>query len=85
MKSTHSTESTDDLRAAVAYVERKLATELGWLGEDDTRDHRGHRNPPVNVTLARPAWLILSTLARQEQLTLSQWLIARHEAEGLQA
>lgn len=128
MKTTH---STDDLRAAVAYVERKLATDLWWLGEDDTRDQaaraawstakrdpvtlrhwcqqwldpdqrralhaalraarkrrrdqQGHRDPPVNVTLSRPAWRILSTLARQEGLTLSQWLIARHQAEWLQA
>jgi macrodomain Ter protein organizer (MatP/YcbG family) len=128
MKNTH---STDDFRAAVAYVQRKLATELWWLGEDDRRDHvarsawptanrdpvtfsqwcqqwldrdqqrqlqaavraarkrrrdqQGHRDPPVNVTLSRQAWLILSTLARQEGLTLSQWLIVRHEAEWLQA
>jgi macrodomain Ter protein organizer (MatP/YcbG family) len=130
MKSTHSTQSTDDFRAAVAYVQRKLATELGWLGEDDTRDHaariawprakrdplafspwcpqwldrhqrrplqaavraarkrrrdhRGHRDPPVNVTLSRQAWLIFSALARREGLTLSQWLIARHDADWLQ-
>jgi macrodomain Ter protein organizer (MatP/YcbG family) len=123
--------SSHDFRTAVAYVERKLATELWWLGEDDNRDHTarsawpmakrdpvtfthwcqqwlerdqrrqlqaavraarkrrrdhcGDRDPPVNVTLSRQAWLILSTLARQEGLTLSQWLIARHEAEWLQA
>ena len=123
--------SSDDWRAAVAYVERKLATQLGWLGEDNRReaeartqwptakrdpvtfspwcqhwldraprrqrqaavraarkrrrDLRPDRDPPVNVTLSRPAWLILTTLAHQEGLTLSQWLIARHEAEWLRA
>lgn len=124
-------DSSNDFRAAVAYVERKLATNLWWLGEDHRRDagargewptakrdpvtfahwcqqwldrdqrlqlqaavraarrrhrnYQGDRDPPVNVTLSRQAWLILSTLARQEGLTLSQWLIARHEAEWLQA
>ncbi len=127
MKTTH---STDDFQAAQAYVERKLATELWWLGEDHSRDHaarkawptarrdpvtldqwcqqwldhdqkrqlqaalraarkrrrdhQGRRDPPVNVTLAREAWLILSALARREGLTLSQWLIARHRDEWLQ-
>ncbi len=123
--------SADDFRAAVAYVERKLATLPWWLGEElardsaprqawaaarrDTltfthwcerwldvtqraqlqaavraarkrrRDHHGERNPPVNVTLSREAWMILSTLARREGLTFSQWLITRHHGEWLNA
>lgn len=126
-----SSDSADDVRAAVAYVERKLATQPWWLGEDHARDHQarqdwpnarrdpvtfrrwceqwldaeqrqqlqaavraarkrrrdhqGQRNPPVNVTLSREAWMILSTLARRDGLTLSQWLIRRHHSEWLQA
>lgn len=47
------------------------------------RDHTGHRDPCVNVTLSRPAWHILSALARRDGVTLSQWLIQRHEQEWL--
>lgn len=47
------------------------------------RDRTGPRNPPVNVTLSRQAWSILSDLARHEGLTLSDWLIHRHHAEWL--
>lgn len=41
---------------------------------------RYHRrdDPPVNVTLSRLAWMVLSDLARRDGLTLSQWLIEQH-------
>ena len=68
-----------------------------WLNEDQWRQlkaalraarkrHRarsGTRDPAVNVTLSRPAWLILSALARHDGLTLSDWLIRRHHDEWL--
>jgi hypothetical protein len=68
-----------------------------WLDEDQwralkaavraarkrRRDRTGPRTPPVNVTLSRRAWLILSELARHEGLTLSEWLIHRHYEEWL--
>ncbi len=38
--------SSDDLRAAVAYVERKLATQLWWLGEDNRRDAEARTDWP---------------------------------------
>lgn len=47
------------------------------------RDQTGHRDPCVNVTLSRRAWLILSDLAQRDGLTLSQWLIQRHDQEWL--
>ncbi len=47
------------------------------------RDRSGTRDPAVNVTLSRPAWLILSALARHDGLTLSDWLIRRHHDEWL--
>ena len=47
------------------------------------RDRTGTRNPPVNVTLSRRAWSILSELARHDGLTLSDWLIHRHHDEWL--
>lgn len=47
------------------------------------RDRTGTRFPPVNVTLSRRAWSILSDLARHEGLTLSDWLIHRHRDEWL--
>lgn len=116
--------SEDDLPAAKAYVQRKLATQPDWLdnlqAEEEWaqvkrdpltlghwcerwlneaqwrqlkaalraarkrhRDHSGTRDPAVNVTLSRPAWLILSALARQDGLTFSDWLIRRHHDEWL--
>ncbi len=47
------------------------------------RDRTGTRDPAVNVTLSRRAWLILSALARHDGLTLSDWLIRRHHDEWL--
>ena len=47
------------------------------------RDHSGSRDPAVNVTLSRRAWLILSALARHDGLTFSDWLIRRHHDEWL--
>ena len=47
------------------------------------RQRTGARDPVVHVTLSRPAWLILSSLARRDGLTLSDWLIARHHEEWL--
>ena len=114
----------DDLPAAAAYVQRKLATQPYWLDnieaeqqwpqakrdpltllqwctqwlEEDQfqalkaavraarkrrRDRTGPGQPPVNVTLSRPAWLILSALARKQDMTLSEWLIVRHRDEWL--
>jgi macrodomain Ter protein organizer (MatP/YcbG family) len=48
------------------------------------RDGTGERDPAVNVTLSRRAWKILSDLARHDGVTLSAWLIQRHEREWLQ-
>jgi len=47
------------------------------------RDRTGTRNPPVNVTLSRRAWSVLSDLARHDGVTLSDWLIHRHHDEWL--
>lgn len=68
-----------------------------WLNEDQwrqlkaavraarkrRRDRTGTRSPAVHVTLSRPAWLLLSELARRDGLTLSDWLIHRHHDEWL--
>ena len=35
----------------------------------------------VTVSLSRHAWSVVSTLAEQEGLTLSEWLIRRHHRE----
>ena len=40
-------DSTDDYRAALAYVERKLATQLWWLGENHSRDHAARKTWPT--------------------------------------
>ena len=47
------------------------------------RDQSGSRQPNVHVTLSRPAWLILSALAKRDGVTLSQWLIQQHEKDWL--
>lgn len=47
------------------------------------RHHRGDNDPPVSVTLSRPAWFILKDLAQEEGLTLSDWLIAHHRQDWL--
>ncbi len=47
------------------------------------RERSGMRDPAVNVTLSRKAWLILSELARRDKVTLSDWLIRRHHDEWL--
>lgn len=35
-------------------------------------------DPPVNVTLSRRAWQVVADLARDDGMTLSQWLIKQH-------
>ena len=115
----------DDFSTALAYVQRKLATEPFWLDNPEAepqwraargdpvtlghwcerwltpqqrhqlrgalraarkrrRERSATRDPAVNVTLSRLAWRILKDLARQDGLTLSAWLIARHRDEWLQ-
>ena len=41
----------------------------------------GPHPPWVTLVLSRPAWQLISTLAEQEGLTLSEWLIRRHQRE----
>ena len=66
--------STDQWRALKAAVR---------AARKRRRDRTGTRHPPVNVTLSRYAWSILSELARHDGLTLSDWLIHRHHDEWL--
>ncbi len=66
-----SDEQLRQLKAALRAARKRL------------RDRSGTRDPAVNVTLSRPAWLILSALARCDGLTLSDWLIRHHYDEWL--
>ena len=46
-------------------------------------DRSGQRDPKVNVTLSRHAWLIVRALAKRERVTLSEFLEGRFEQEWL--
>ena len=46
-------------------------------------DRSGERDPKVNVTLSRHAWLIVRALAKRERVTLSEFLEGRFEQEWL--
>ncbi len=46
-------------------------------------DRTGDRDPKVNVTLTRRAWSMVTSLAKREGVTLSEFLESRFEDEWL--
>jgi len=46
-------------------------------------DYIGDNGPPVTITISRDAWRILSDLSKRNKLTLSEFIIKRHEKAWL--
>jgi len=46
-------------------------------------DYIDDKGPPVTITLSREAWQMLSALSKRNQLTLSEFIIKRHEKAWL--
>jgi len=46
-------------------------------------DYLDDNGPPVTITISREAWQILSSLSKHNKLTLSEFIIKRHEKAWL--
>ncbi len=46
-------------------------------------DYFDDNGPPVTITISRDAWEILSNLSKHNKLTLSEFIIKRHEKAWL--
>ncbi len=46
-------------------------------------DYIDENGPPVTITISRDAWKILSALSKRNKLTLSEFIIKRHEKAWL--
>jgi len=46
-------------------------------------DYINDNGPPVTITISRDAWKILSALSKRNKLTLSEFIIKRHEKAWL--
>lgn len=83
----HWRQAKRDLITLQQWCEQWLSAEQWQQLKAAVRAARRRRqrtgDPPVNVTLSRQAWLIISNLARHDQMTLSEWLIERHYQEWL--
>ena len=82
--------SKDDETKLNRWCETWLNSEQWIKLKDSLRAARKRLNdfiddngPPVTITISREAWLMLSSLSKRNHLTLSEFIIKRHEKAWL--